>query len=94
MKYFFFIVAAGLAAASSVSAQTPIQTTHDTYCIMCHDTQVYTRESRLARDYENVRAQVDRWQANVSLKWSDQEIDAMATWLATRYYGLSCPDEC
>ena len=94
MKYVFAILAAGLAATGSASAQTPIQTTHDTYCIMCHDTQVYTRKARLARDYESLRAQVDRWQSNVSLNWSDQEIDAMATWLAVRYYGLSCPADC
>lgn len=62
--------------------------------IMCHDTSVYTRENRTARDYESLRAEVDRWQSNVSLNWSEDEINAVSTWLAKRYYGFSCPSDC
>ena len=94
MKYFVAILAFGLAVSVSASAQTPAQTTHDTYCIMCHGTEVYTRKSRIANDYDSLWVQVDRWQSNVSLNWTSTQIDMMATWLATRYYGFSCPDEC
>lgn len=94
MKYLVAIVAAGLLFAGIVNAQSPAQTIHDTYCIVCHDTQVYTRDSRLANDYATLRAQVDRWQSNIALNWSDAEIDMMAVWLAERYYGLNCPEDC
>jgi hypothetical protein len=81
-------------SAASVHAQSPGQTMHDTYCVICHDSGVYTREDRIARNYDDLRAQVARWQENVSLNWSETEIDLVASWLAGRYYGLKCPDDC
>lgn len=83
-----------LAGAGGVAAQTPAQTLHDTYCIICHETSVYTRENRIAHDYQSLRSEVDRWQSNVSLKWSEDDVDAVATLLAKRYYGFSCPTDC
>ncbi len=94
MKYFIAALVIGLAFVGNVGAQSPAKTMHDTYCIMCHGTEVYTRESRIAHDYDSLRAQVARWQSNVALNWSDTEIDMMTTWLAQRYYGLSCPEDC
>jgi len=67
---------------------------HDTHCVSCHDTRVYTRESRVARDYGQIRAQVMRWQQNVSLHWDDADVDEVTNHIATRYYGLKCPDQC
>ncbi len=94
MKYLIAILLVGLAFASHAGAQSQAKTMHDTYCIMCHSTEVYTRESRIARDYDSLREQVERWQANVALNWSNTEIEMMTNWLAERYYGLSCPDQC
>lgn len=89
----------GAAVAASIGLTTagavePAREAHDTYCIACHDTSVYTRNDRLARDYEALRAQVDRWQSNISLSWSDQEVDQMASWLAKTYYRMPCPKQC
>jgi hypothetical protein len=75
-------------------AQTPARTMHDTYCIVCHDTKVYTRENRIATDYSSLRAEVNRWQSNISLRWSDEDIDAVTRLLAERYYGFNCADNC
>jgi hypothetical protein len=83
-----------LTAPALHAADRSAQTLHDTYCVMCHTTQVYTRADRLARDYATLRAEVDRWQKNVSLKWTQAEIDAVAGYLAQRYYKLPCPDSC
>ena len=94
MKYLIAMLFLGLAFASNAFAESQAKTIHDTYCIMCHGTELYTRESRIARDYETLRVQVDRWQANVALNWSNTEIDMMTNWLAERYYGLSCPADC
>ena len=94
MKRIAVVLAASMAAASSFAADDAAKTLHDTYCIMCHDTQVYTRDSRMARDYDGIREQVDRWQTNLSLNWSQNEIDLMTTWLAKRYYKVSCPHGC
>ncbi len=55
---------------------------HDTHCISCHDTQVYKRDSKVATNYDEIRTQVVRWQTNVSLHWSEADIDAVTTYLA------------
>jgi hypothetical protein len=83
-----------VAALNAHAADDPARTVHDTYCIMCHDTQVYTRDSRVARDYDGIRQEVDRWQTNLSLNWSQNEIDLMTTWLARHYYKVPCPHDC
>jgi hypothetical protein len=91
------LIAAGVAigiGAISAGAAEPAQVTHDTYCIACHDTSVYTRNDRLADDFDAVREQVDRWQGNISLGWSNEEIDEMTAWLARRYYRMDCPNQC
>ena len=94
MKRAVFVLVLALSGAGAVAAQSPAQTRHDTYCIACHGTNVYTRENRTAKDYQSLREEVDRWQNNVSLRWSNEEIDAVTRFLAQRYYGFSCPDEC
>lgn len=63
---------------------------HDTHCISCHGTQVYKRDGKLGGDYETIRKQVVRWETNVSLKWSDGEIDAVTTYLARTFYKVPC----
>jgi hypothetical protein len=61
---------------------------------MCHDTRVYTRSDRLAKDYAAVRDQVDRWQKNVKLNWSGADIDLVTAYLADRFYKVPCPGTC
>ena len=67
---------------------------HDTHCIGCHDTKVYTRKNHLARDYAQVLEQTDRWQKNTSLNWDAADVDAVAQYIAKRYYKLDCGDRC
>ena len=44
------------------------------------------REDRLANTYLEIRQQVDRWQGNTRLRWSPQDIESVAEFLASRYY--------
>ncbi len=88
------IAVATSTGATNAGAAELAQQAHDTYCIACHDASVYTRDDRLAGDYDALRAQVDRWQGTISLGWSDEEIDRMASWLAKRYYRMDCPHHC
>ena len=83
-----------LAAPAVTVAQDSARTLHDTYCLMCHGTQVYTRAERIANDYSAVRDQVNRWQKNVSLNWSQADIDAVTAYLTEHYYKLPCPTSC
>ena len=64
---------------------------HDTHCISCHDTRVYKRDSKVATNFEEIRTQVVRWESNVSLNWSEADIDAVTTYLARTFYKVPCP---
>lgn len=86
-------LAATIGAANAQNDE-PARILHDTYCIACHDTRVYTRDRRVARDYDGLRAQVKQWQANIAAGWGDEEIDMVTRWLASSYYKFSCPQEC
>jgi hypothetical protein len=88
------LVFAAMSGAQSASADERARVMHDTYCVMCHDTRAYTRSERLAQNHAEIRAQVDRWQGNVSLNWSAAEIDLMTNYLARRYYKVPCPEAC
>lgn len=67
---------------------------HDTHCTACHDTRIYTRKNRVAKDAAAIRAEVDRWRRNISLSWEPADIDAVSSFLASRYYGLDCKADC
>ncbi|HTS52249.1 MAG TPA: cytochrome c [Burkholderiales bacterium] len=68
------------------------QVLYDNHCRMCHDSIAFKREGKIARNYEEVRAQVIRWQANTSLQWSAEDIENVASYVARTYYKIPCPD--
>jgi len=70
------------------------QSLHDTHCLMCHDTRVYTRGDRIANDRDRVRAEVSRWQKAVALNWAEADVDAVTDFIAARYYRLDCATSC
>ncbi len=64
------------------------QALHDTFCVACHAPALYQREDRLANTYLEIRQQVERWQANARLRWSPQDIESVAEFLANRHYKI------
>lgn len=70
------------------------QSLHDTRCVMCHDTGVYTRSDRAANNWDQVRVEVLRWQKAVSLNWAEADVDAVTNFIAEKYYGFDCPAIC
>ena len=65
---------------------------YETHCIECHDTRVHKRDSKIATNYDEIRAQVLRWQSNIFLRWSTSDIDAVTTYLARAVYKVPCSD--
>jgi hypothetical protein len=59
---------------------------YSTHCDSCHTTQVHWRDKRIAKDWTGLVSQVRRWQANIGLGWSDQEILEVTRYLNSRYY--------
>lgn len=64
---------------------------HENHCRMCHESVAYKRSGHIAKNVEAVRAQVTRWQNNTDLRWSDEDIDNVAAYLAQRYYKFAPP---
>ena len=59
---------------------------HNTNCVSCHDTSIYTRENRMIKRYESLKTQVQRCATNLNKPWFDDEVDAVAAYLNANYY--------
>ena len=64
---------------------------HENHCRMCHDSVAYKRDQKIAKTYDQVRAQVQRWQTNTGLRWSDEDIENVAAYVTKTYYKIPCP---
>jgi cytochrome c553 len=93
-------VAALLFAASLASAQpspgaaaSPGEQLYSAHCDTCHTAQLHWRDNRIAKDWPGLVAQVRRWQSNIGLGWSDEEIREVARHLNSRYYHFAEPQK-
>ena len=65
---------------------------YENHCRMCHESVAFKRDDKIAHSYEEVRAQVSRWQANTSLHWSAEDVANVASYVTKTYYRIPCPD--
>jgi mono/diheme cytochrome c family protein len=77
---------AAIAQTAPKSESTRGELLYSTHCISCHNAQIHWRDKRLAQDWAGLKAQVRRWQSNVGLNWSDDEIVDVARRLNALYY--------
>ena len=59
---------------------------YENHCIVCHTSKVHRREPRVAADAAQLRAIVDRWQAEQGLRWTREDIDDVVEYLALTQY--------
>jgi hypothetical protein len=59
---------------------------YENHCTSCHESIVHIRENRRARSAADLRGWVARWSGELKLNWSSDEIDAVAEFLANRFY--------
>lgn len=85
------LAAAVMAHAGLAQGQSRGELLYSTHCIACHTAEVHWRDKRLATDWESLRQEVRRWQANAGLGWSDDEIDDVARYLNLRHYNFPTP---
>lgn len=76
----------GLAQAHEKHSEARGELLYATHCIACHTSQVHWREQRLVNDWNSLKAQVRRWQANTGLGWSEEEITDVTRYLNATYY--------
>ena len=84
-------VAPGLGAQQGADPGSRGALLYQNHCIECHNTQMHWRDQRLARDWDSLRAQVQRWQGVAQLGWSQVDIEEVARHLNETIYGFEPP---
>lgn len=64
---------------------------YSTYCDGCHTEQVHWRDNRRVSDWASLLAEVRRWQRNIRLDWSTEDVEAVARHLNQLHYRLPGP---
>ncbi len=64
---------------------------YQTHCHACHGPEMHQRNRKIATDWGTLLAQVRRWESNIDLQWSQEEITDVAHYLNQRYYGFPEP---
>lgn len=59
---------------------------YENHCTSCHASIVHIRENRKAKSLAELRDWVGRWSAELKLNWSNEEVEAVAEYLASRFY--------
>lgn len=80
-------LAAAGAGAQSPSVPSRGELLYTTHCVSCHTTQMHWRDKLQAYDLNSLNFQVRRWQGNVGLGWSDDDIKEVARYLNDGFYG-------
>ena len=57
-------------------------------CTRCHDDKLYTRQNRRVTTLQGLKKQVTRCERSLGLKWFDDEINAVVSYLNRQYYHL------
>lgn len=81
------VLHAGVAAAEPERGRL----LYATYCDGCHTEQVHWRANSRIADWASLVAEVRRWQRNIRLDWSAEDIDAVARHLNQLHYRLPAP---
>jgi hypothetical protein len=93
-------VAAGVLACAATLAPQPAaaqpditrgRALYELRCLGCHAESVHARAKRVAKDFDEVRAWVARWNTSLSLYWEAKEVDDVALYLNHAYYQYPCP---
>src|SRR5206468_5632747 len=90
------LLAACVCGAVSVAAEpTPGNSRgellYSTHCASCHTTQVHWRDKKLVPDWASLTTQVNRWQGNSRLGWSDGDIIPVTLYLNAHLSRFSPP---
>lgn len=74
------------AATATFAADFDAKAYHDTRCMGCHDTSVYTREDRRVTSMAALETQVARCDANLGTKLFPEDLALLVDHLNTNFY--------
>ena len=83
-----FSLLAALCATQALAAKDEsAQGLFDQHCLRCHETDaLFTREDRKIGSFGQLENQVRRCEANLELRWFDEDISAVTHLLNDRFY--------
>ncbi len=89
----FFVGSGLIADAGAQTSREPSrgELLYSTHCIACHGTQMHWRQNKTATDWNTLRSEVRRWQANNALGWNDDDITDVARYLNDLIYRYAAP---
>jgi hypothetical protein len=79
---------AGNAAAGDASRGRDL---YEQRCGACHSESVHSRTKRVARNFDEIRAFVQRWSTSLELGWSSEEVGDVTIYLNNTYYRFTLP---
>ena len=79
-------------SSASINAADPNrgQAMYELRCIECHDVSVHGRQNRVAKNYEEIRSWVIRWNNTLGALWEAEDIEDVSAHLNNRYYRYPC----
>lgn len=80
-----------LPAGAAAPAPSRGELLYATHCIGCHNEQIHWRARKLARDWPSLRGEVDRWQRQAQLRWSEADIEEVTRYLGEAVYEFPSP---
>jgi len=66
---------------------------YEANCGECHSTAAHNRTSHVAADFDSIRAWIRRWNQNLALQWTEEDVADVAIYLNTTYYRYPCPPD-
>lgn len=66
------------------------QAMYELRCIECHDVSVHGRKNLAAKNYEEIRSWVTRWNSTLGGLWDKEDVEDVSAYLNTRYYRYPC----
>ena len=70
------------------AATSRAQLLYEHHCLKCHESNVHIRKSKKAKNSDEVRSWVVKWQAHEDLNWNESEIDSVTLYLVQTYYNF------
>ncbi len=60
------------------------------YAVLNHDVSVHGRNNRVAKNYEDIRSWVARWNKTLDGLWDAEDMEDLSAYLNSRYYRYPC----
>jgi cytochrome c5 len=69
------------------------QALYELRCAECHSESVHGRPKRVAKNFDEVRKWVARWNAELGGAWNKEDIEDVTFFLNERFYRYSCTNQ-